>query len=177
LRARPGPGYAVGAMAKLRPAVLVLSGALAAAGCFGRWTEKQKSDFAARCARTTAVDGLVVELTGFDFERVRAVRVEEVRDGRTIGSFEIHADASGYDPLRRRYLADVDRALDVRDEYRFRVPGEAPYVLSRMKMVVWPQRSMTSEDYGCVMGDYTLDGVRFQRDANPDLVARAPRPE
>jgi hypothetical protein len=161
-------------MAKLRPLVLVLSAALASAGCFHHWTEKQKSDFAAECARTTSVEGMVVELTGFEAARVRAVRVEDVRDGRAVGSFEIHADESSFDPLRQRYEASIDRLLDVRDEYRFLIPGEAPYVLSGMKMVVWPQWSMTSEGYGCVMGAYTLDGVRFEHDANPDLSARAP---
>ena len=37
-------------------------------------------------------------------------------------------------------------------------------------MMIWPQFTMLSEGYGCVMGDYTINGHRFEHNANPDFV-------
>jgi hypothetical protein len=31
---------------------------------------------------------------------------------------------------------------------------------------------MASEGWGCVMGDYTIDGVRFEHKANPTFIKR-----
>jgi len=60
--------------------------------------------------------------------------------------------------------------LYIKDSFQFVVKRYKPFVLSDMKMIMWAQYSMYSEGYGCVMGDYKINGVQFKHNSSPDFV-------
>ncbi|MBN1534106.1 MAG: hypothetical protein JXA20_15655 [Spirochaetes bacterium] len=68
--------------------------------------------------------------------------------------------------------ATITRALQLKNSYEFIVPGRSPYRLESMKTVMWPQYTMRSEGWGCVMGDCILDGKRYEKDQSPTIVKR-----
>jgi hypothetical protein len=41
-----------------------------------------------------------------------------------------------------------------------------------MKMIMWPQFTMYDENYGCEMGDYKINGVKFEHNTNPDFIKK-----
>jgi hypothetical protein len=41
-----------------------------------------------------------------------------------------------------------------------------------MKMITWSQWTMSSEGYGCVMGDFSIDGIKHKHEGNPVFVKR-----
>lgn len=114
---------------------------------------------------------LIVLLKGFDNSEFSSITVNEYKDTTLIGSFVIEADPaiSAYDVENKNRMATISRTMNIRNNYHFIIPGQKPYKLENMKMVMWAQFSMLSEGWGCVMGEYTLDGVRYEHSANPVL--------
>ena len=49
---------------------------------------------------------------------------------------------------------------------------QKPIGLTDMKMIMRHKIMMFSEGYGCVTGDYKIDDVRYEKNANPDFVKR-----
>jgi len=144
------------------------------ASCPGRWSKRQTDDFRARCEQTRTLSGLVIQLTGFEREEIENVEVKELVDGGVTDTFVVHVHDDGRDAVRKSYTASIDRVINVGSAYEFDVRSQQPYRLEQMRMVIWPQFSMTSEGWGCVMGDYVLDGRHFVNSANPSIVKRAP---
>lgn len=68
--------------------------------------------------------------------------------------------------------ATIERKMNIKYTYQFIIPGQKPYTLSNMKMIMWAQFTMTSEGYGCVLGDYNIDGKRFTHQRNPTFIKR-----
>jgi hypothetical protein len=135
------------------------------------WTEKQKQAFAQKCSQTDTVDNLTFMLTGFEYNEIKNVGVRQIHNGHIIDSFYVHPHQDSFDSSRTRYSARIDRPINVKDTYQFLIPGYNPFILSDMKMIMWDE-STYSEYYGCVMGDYQIDGVRFEDDANPDFIKK-----
>ena len=140
--------------------------------CSTRWTDKQKKEFAQKCSQTDTADNLVFMLTGFKYEEVENIAVHRIHNGFVIDSFYVHADKNSFDSLRSRYTASIDKPIYTKDTYQFIIPGQKPFVLSNMKMIMWAEFTMFSEGYGCVMGDYKIDSIHFEHDVNPDFVKR-----
>jgi len=111
-------------------------------------------------------------LTGFKYEEVKNIAVHRIHNSSVVDSFYVHADKNSFDSLRTRYTASIDKPIYIKDTYQFIIPGQKPFVLSDMKMIMWAQFTMFSEGYGCVMGDYKIDGERFEHNANPDFTKR-----
>ncbi|XZF14445.1 hypothetical protein ACTHGU_21895 [Chitinophagaceae bacterium MMS25-I14] len=140
-------------------------------GCFSYWTEKEKADFAAKCAATDSVADFSFTVTGFTYEQVKTVLVYHIRNQMIIDSFYVHPDIRNYDSLRDRYWVSVDQAIYVKDTYQFVIPGQKPFLLSGMKMVMWPQWTMMSEGYGCRMKGYSVNGEKYE-DGGPDFIKK-----
>lgn len=141
-------------------------------GCFNRhWSEKKRNKFKQECAATETFNSLVVLFKGFGNEEFDSVTVNEFKDSALINSFKIDVDpaTSPYDIENKNRMATISRTMNINHKYYFIIPGQAPYKLANMKMVMWAQFSMLSENWGCVMGDYTLNGERFEHSANPVL--------
>jgi hypothetical protein len=140
--------------------------------CSIHWTEKQKQEFAQKCSQSDTADHFVFMVTGFNYTEVGNIAVHRIHDGQVIDSFYVHADRNSFDSIRTRYSVTVDKPIYIKDSYYFIMPGQKPFVLSDMKMIMQAQFPKFSNGYGCVMGDYKIDGARFQKNANPDFVKR-----
>ncbi|MFY9311445.1 MAG: hypothetical protein WAQ28_20540 [Bacteroidia bacterium] len=141
-------------------------------GCFNRhWSEKKRNQFKKECDATETFSSLVVLFKGFDNNEFSSITVNEFKDSVLIGSFKIDVDpaTTAYDIENKNRMATITRTMNINHKYYFIIPGQAPYKLADMKMVMWAQFSMLSEGWGCVMGDYTLNGERFEHSANPVL--------
>jgi hypothetical protein len=156
----------------MRKTVIILSVLALISSCTTRWTEKQKRAFAENCSKTDTIDGLTFSLTGFTYDEIKNVMIKQIHNGQVVDSFYIQANKNIYDSLRTRYIASIDKPLYIKDTFQFEIHGQAPYILSDMKMIMWAQFTMFSEGYGCIMGDYKINGVRFEHSANPDFIKK-----
>jgi hypothetical protein len=140
------------------------------ASCDNNWTDKKRKDFAYNCSLIDTIPNLDCSVTGFKYSEINPILVQRINNGLIIDTFNIFASKSGFDSLRSRYYVYIPRVLLLKDTYRFILKCGQSFKLSEMKMVMWPQYSMFSEGYGCVMGDYKIDDVRFENQTNPDFI-------
>ena len=138
------------------------------------WTQKKRDDFAMKCSQTDTIDGITVLFRGFDNNEFDSILIKEYKDTIFLDSFMVFVmpAQSPFDIERKERSSSIDRIMNTKHSYQFFIPGQEPYELANMKMVMWAQYSMCSEGWGCVMGDYTIDGVRFENDANPIIIKR-----
>lgn len=150
------------------PAILVLT------GCFSHWSDEDRAEFEAECTNTKTFSNEVFSFRGFDDTEFYSIPIVEYKGTTPIDTFSMPVSPArdDFDREHKRRTGSTDREMNVDYSYHFLIPGQAPYVLSDMKMIVWSQYTMFSEGYGCVMGDYTIDGVRFEHDGNPEFVKR-----
>jgi len=143
-------------------------------GCFRHWSEDDREEFEAECTNTKTFRGNVFSFRGFDDTEFSSVSVVEYKGTTPIDTFRMPVSPAGgdFDREHKRRTGSTDREMRVDYTYHFLIPGQAPYILSDMKMIVWSQYTMFSEGYGCVMGNCTIDGVRFEQDGNPEFVKR-----
>jgi len=143
--------------------------------CFNHWTAQQRVEFELQCTQTDTFHHLSLQFVGFDDNEFDSIRVEEYRDTVFIDSFNIFVSQANrpFEKESRVRSATIDRTMNVHHNYIFSIPSQEPYVLANMKMVMWAQYTMFSEGWGCLMGDYTLDGVRFEQHPIPTFIKRA----
>ncbi len=149
--------------------VIILSILALTTGCMHRWTEKQRKEFSEECSKTDTIDGLTFFLTGFTYDEIENIMIKQIHNGQVVDSFYVYPNKNTYDSLRTRYSAHIEKSLYIKDTFQFVVQGHDPFILSDMKMIMWAQYTMLSEGWGCVMGDYKIDGVRFEHDTAPDF--------
>ncbi len=143
--------------------------------CFNSsWTEKQRKEFETKCSQTDTFNNVVFQLRGFDNNEFDSIWVKEYNDTALLDSFKVFVRPaqSPSDKERKERSVTIDRAMNIKYKYLFMLPRQKPYELANMKMIMWAQYTMTSEDWGCVMGDYTIDRVRFEHNANPTFIKR-----
>jgi hypothetical protein len=153
----------------MKKTVIILSILVLTASCIRRWTEEQRKEFAEEYSRTDTIDGLTFFLTGFEYDEIKNIMIKQIHNGQIVDSFYVHPNKNIYDSLRTRYLASINKPLYIKDSFQFVVQGHDPFILSDMKMIMWAQFTMVAEGWGCVMGDYKIDGVRFEHDTAPDF--------
>jgi hypothetical protein len=139
-------------------------------GCFNHWSEKEKQDFKIQCSQTDSFQNLSVTMRGFSYSEIDTVFVKEFSDSNFVDSFYLFPRQNSYDKSQNQYLTYIERLMLTKHSYVFFIKGQKPYVLDSMKMVIWPQWTMASENYGCVMGEFLLNGTRHKHDANPILI-------
>ena len=137
-----------------------------------RWTEKEKNDFAEKCSKTDTCYGLTFAFSGYEFSEIENVLVRQMHNKKVIDSFSVFPDKVRIDKMRNRYFVSTDRKLYLRDTFQFIVKGLDTFNLTDMKMIMWSQYTMYAENYGCVMGDYKIDGVRFEHSTNPNFIKK-----
>ncbi len=138
--------------------------------CNHKWTEQERKNFETKCAKTDSVHDMVVNFKGFENSDFDSVVVREL-DGTVLAdSFKLFVSPS-YEAGGTR-SAHIERPLCLKQGYQFVVRGQKPYELANMKIVMWAQYTMSSEGWGCVMGDYSIDGKHFEHDANQTFEKR-----
>ena len=142
-------------------------------GCpSGNWSEEQRKEFESNCSQVDTVANIVVMFSGFGNEEFDSLLVREYHDTILLDSFMIYVwpAQSPQDKQSKLRSATIAHPMCTRNRYHFVVPNMLLYVLADMKMIMWAQYTMGGEDWGCVMGDYTINGVRFKDNANPTFV-------
>jgi hypothetical protein len=140
-------------------AILILS--LGFSSC--RWSEKKKKEFECECKETKIINGLVVLIQGFEKDNIDSVLIEEYNANIKLDSFRIKID----NKLGQFY---INKQLNVSYKYQFIFPNNNVHVLENMEMIMWPQWTNINEDYGCIMGNFTLDGIVYKKTGNPKIV-------
>ena len=143
--------------------------------CFNRhWSAEQRKEFDTKCSQTDTFNNIVFQFRGFDNNEFDTIVVKDYKDTVLVDSFKVFVGPAQYpyEKERKERYATIDRTMNVKHKYHFIIPGQRPYELANMKMIMWAQYTMTSEGWGCVMGTYTIDGLRFEHDANPTFIKR-----
>lgn len=140
--------------------------------CGGKWSEKKRQKFAEECAQTTTIDNLYISLLGFDHSEVDTIFIKQIHENRCIDSFPIFVkkEERDYELKRKQHWVNIDKPITITDTYHIVVPNVQTFILKDMEMVMWAQYTMFSEGWGCVMGSYTIDSVRFEHDSNPTFI-------
>ena len=138
------------------------------ASCFKRWSEEEHEEFDAKCAKTKTFSHKVFHFRGFDNAEFDSVAIKEYHNGILLDTFKMFVWPASDDwhlnnKVRR---GSTERAMNIDYEYHFDVNGKK-FILKDMKMIKWAQYNMNSEGYGCVMAEYTINGVRYEHYANP----------
>lgn len=139
-----------------------------------RWSDQKRKDFEVNCLKTEVINNLTVSFRGFGEKDLSTVTVKEYNGKKLINTFAITVEPfrGPWEKENKVRYATIQRALSIKHVYEFRIPGQRPRRLADMKMVLWPQYTMYSEGWGCVMGEYTLDGVPFKKDTMPTFVKK-----
>lgn len=143
-------------------------------GCFNNWTAEDRKKFEAECLLTETFNNVVFLFRGFDNNEFDSITVKEYKDSVLLDSFKVFVRPaqSPTDKEIKERRVTIDRPMNVKYRYHFIVPGQRPYELVDMKMVMWAQYTMTSEGWGCEMADYTIDGEKFEDRPNPTFLKR-----
>lgn len=139
--------------------------------CFQKWSESELKEFEINCAKTNTIDGLGISFTGFDYSEIAACKILRIHDGNVVDTLFAEIYFRGYDSIQDGYHASINKTLFINDSYRVELPSQK-FILSDIKMVMWPQFTMFSEDYGCEMGSYRIDGKKFEHSANPNFIKK-----
>lgn len=142
-------------------------------GCFNStWTKEQRKEFENNCSQTDTFNNVVFQFRGFDNNEFDSIWVKEYNDTILLDSFRVFVCPAQSHKERKERFATIERTMNINYKYHFIMPGQKPYELANMKMIMWVQYTMTSEGWGCIMGDYTIDGVRFEQNASPTFIKR-----
>ena len=138
------------------------------------WTDEQRKEFDKNCSQTDTFANVIFDFRGFDNNEFDSVLVKEYNDTILVDEFKIFVRQaqSQYDIEQKNRSFLIARTMHTKHTYHFIVPGQEPFVLANMKMVMWAQYTESSEGWGCEMGNYTIDGVRFEYNANPMFIKR-----
>lgn len=138
--------------------------------CFhNRWSEKERKDFEIKCAQTDTFKNLMVQFYGFENKEFDSIQIKKFNHNVLIDSFVLFVRPATGGGMRSLV---IERTLNINNKYQFIISGQKPYELANMKMIMWAEYTMTSEGYGCVMGEYSIDSVRFEHDAKPTFIKR-----
>jgi len=144
-------------------------------GCSNkRWSEKQRKEFESKCSQTETFSNVSIQFKGFDNNEFDSIMVKEYNNTDVLDSFKVFVfpAQSPDEKERKERSATINRTMNIKYKYHFIIPGQKPYELANMKMIMWAQFTMNSEGWGCVMGNFTIDGVKYEHDANPTFVKR-----
>ncbi|MES2515857.1 MAG: hypothetical protein V4580_17010 [Bacteroidota bacterium] len=162
-------------MTLLKKSAILFLSLTAFTACFNNsWTEDERKTFETTCHQTDSVENLVCLFYGFDNSEFDSVLIKEYKDSTLLDSFKlvVNPAQSPSDIKRKERSATIPKKLSIHNSYHFIIPSQTPYVLDNMNMVMWAHFTMSGEDWGCVMGDYTLDSVRFEHSSNPTFIKR-----
>ena len=124
-----------------------------------RWTEKEKAGFAKKCTETDTSKGLNFSVTGFAGDEIKSIHILHFKNNALIDSMDIYPEENFYDSIRLRRDWYIGAEITLSDTYKFIINGHKPYTLSYIALAIHPQFTMVSENYGCSIKSFMLDGV------------------
>ncbi|MBN8675372.1 MAG: hypothetical protein J0L56_14675 [Chitinophagales bacterium] len=141
---------------------------------YDHWTEEEINAFTKECAETDTITNLHIVLRGFENSEFDSILIKEYKNTVLIDSFKVLAwpTESSSDKIEKQRSAAVFRAMNINYRYELIIPGQQPYELKEMKIMIHSAETENSDGYICEMRAFTLDGVRFIDDGNPVLLKR-----
>lgn len=157
-----------------RSTIILVTIGLCLASCFDNWTPERRGKFERECLGAKTFGNVVFILRGFDNNEFDSILVRHYVDSLPKDSFNLHVDKAvgKWEKENKERTIQINRQLNIKDTYEFIIPGQKPYKLSNMKMVVWDQYTMSGEGHGCEMAEYTIDTIKFVDRPNPTFVKR-----
>jgi len=147
--------------------LLIISGS-----CNTKWSEAKKQDFEKQCMQTDTINDLNIAFIGFNYDEIEKTVIKRIHKGVVVDSFNITVNINSHDPKRNQYWAYIEKTVHLRDIYHIIVPNQQTFILSNMRMVMWPQFTMFSEGYGCRLGEYRIDSEKFEYNSNPHFIKK-----
>jgi hypothetical protein len=127
------------------------------------WSESKKAEFCKKCEEETdTLHSAWISFRGFSDVQMDSVLVINKRRGKMVDRFYIYPSSDNDKVRPRDFSTRIEKAMLLKDTILFEVSGEKPFVLCDMKMVMYPQFTMYSENYGCVLGTYSINGKVYK---------------
>lgn len=121
------------------------------------------------CATADTLTGFTFSVSGFAPGEVDSVRIAEYREQIRVDSFTVAVESNPAASEPHRVYATVRKTMDLKHRYRLYLPGQPSHELTGMKRIPWSRYVGSPEGWSCVMGEFTLDGMRHERNANVDI--------
>jgi hypothetical protein len=86
--------------------------------------------------------------------------------GQLLDSFKIFVETKSSPTVKLRD-SHIKREFNINHNYQFFISNQNTITLANMKMIMRPKFSSFTEGYRCEMGDFTIDGVRYQKEDHP----------
>ncbi len=124
-------------------------------------SKKNRDKVEKMCAHADSIYGQGFSVSGFTYDQAKNILVKELSNNILKDSFIIHPRELPYDSIRKRYEGNINRGLDIKNVYTFYIPGQKPYVLSNITLVVQTHPSLLNKTYDCDILSYELNGKIF----------------
>ena len=134
-------------------------------------TEKERANFAIQCSKDSTFQYLTIKFIGFDNTEFDTVFVKEYNREFLVDSFKIFVKPMSIETNNSQIFklrdSEIHREFNVNHNYSFIIPMQAPFLLANMKMIMYPKFLYSTESYICLMGDFTINGVRYKNEVYP----------
>lgn len=124
------------------------------------WTKEKEEKFAQKCDELKEVEPGPIGFKGFDYNEIDSIRITEWSADQSIDTTFVYAPE--FYPDYSNYWIHLSRKFNVDHTYEVQVGSSGSYILDRMQTVVWPQYTMFSQNYGCIIGVYHVNGKRYE---------------
>lgn len=137
------------------------------------WTDEQRDNFEKECAQSDSLYNYGVSFIGFEDKEFDSVVVMEFKDTGLVDSFKLFVFPSQnpYEREKKERSSHAIEAMNINNKYHFMVPAQT-FELTNMKKIMHPQYSETSEGWGCVLGSYTVDGIKIEGNRSIEFIKR-----
>ena|ERR1700752_2001072 len=138
------------------------------------WTTEERQKFNDECPKRNSFENLFIDFRGFDNNDFDSVLIKEYKDTLLLNSFKIKVDtfSSPWEKKKKSRNCRIDRKFFTNHMYKFIIDSVNTFELKDMKMVVWAKGPFCPE---CTMGNYVIDTVTFEHDANPSFTKKTPK--
>ena len=132
------------------------------------WTEAERKAFKEKCDSQIYFNIHPIKFTGFEFEEIATIPIVEKDSNKIIDTLFIYPNnqRAAHEIQNQTYSSSPPLKFNKNHSYEFYLGSDAPYILDNMQMIMWPQYTMRGEGYGCVIGNFTIDGEQFEKVGN-----------
>lgn len=129
------------------------------------WTKEERQAFEEECSNTLKFEPGIILLKYFDREEMDSIKLYEVMGSIKTDSVILYPKELINQRSYLEFTVIPQMTFNTQNKYYFQIGSTEPYILEDMKMIVWPQFTQ-DENWGCVMGDFTMDGEILEHMGN-----------
>lgn len=124
------------------------------------WTKEEKESFAKECDGSKEVEPGPIGFKGFDYNEIETIRIVEWFADQPIDTTFVYAPE--FYPNYSNYWINLSVKINIDHIYEVQVGSSKSYILDNMQTVARPQYTMFSQNYGCTIGAYHVNGKRHE---------------